>query len=356
MSQDVAVKQWSNDIIARFGPGFDVDNSDLGAGIGGNSFAVVSTRASKFRVKFNGVEELATDADGEPLASLKVVILRASRNVSKTYYEGGYMEGSDDAPTCMSVDGIKPDDGSQVKQSLTCATCQKGMWGSRITQNNKQGKACADAKRLVIVPEGDLQNERFGGPMLIRVSATALKDLQKYMAELQRRQVRYSHIITRLGFDPDASYPKLTFKPVRRLKDEEFELLAPIMADEETINNILYTPAAPRADEVEPAPAPSPAPTRAARPAQAQAAPAPAPTPAPAPVQQESFFEEEQAPAPAQKPSVKKSYAKGGNGAAATAEPAQAAAAPAAPAAPAKSAKEQSLEADLDELLSGVSL
>ena len=57
--------------------------------------------------------------------------------------------------------------------------------------------------------------------MLLRVPAASLNDLKTYGLGMKNKGFPYNTIITRVGFDPDASFPKLTFKPVRRITQEE---------------------------------------------------------------------------------------------------------------------------------------
>ena len=54
------------------------DADDLSAGVTGG-FAVVSFRGSKWRVKYQGEEHPVLNADGDPIPSLEVVILKAGR-------------------------------------------------------------------------------------------------------------------------------------------------------------------------------------------------------------------------------------------------------------------------------------
>src|SRR5690554_5004516 len=84
------------------------DFEALSAGLTGG-FAVVSIRSGRFRVKYQGTEQVITGPDGHPLSALEVFIVKASPAISKTFYERGYEEGSDTPPDCFSHDGIAPD-------------------------------------------------------------------------------------------------------------------------------------------------------------------------------------------------------------------------------------------------------
>jgi hypothetical protein len=306
---------------------FQVNTEDLSAGVSGG-FSVLSFRASKWRIKHQGNETLVTNSEGEAVPSVEVIMLRASKSISKIWYETAYADGSNAAPDCLSVDGITPDAGAQKPQSKACATCKWNQWGSKITPAGKKSKACSDHRRMAVTPVGDIPNSAFGGPMLLRIPPASLTDLSLYGQKLGAKGFAYNAVVTRLGFDPDASYPKLTFKAVRPLTDDELEQVAELFQGD-TIGRILS-----EASELETAEAPA----TAAAPAVVQEAvdvdfemDAPPPVAAPQP-----------APAPA-KP-VK----------AAGPKPVPVKAAPAPVAAPAPAAEEDVLTAELDDMIASL--
>lgn len=206
---------------------FDVADigDDLSSGVAGG-FAILSFRGSKWRIKSSGDETLVINEDGEAKPSVELIFLKASPDISKVYYDHKYVEGSDDPPTCMSVSGIIPDADSGTPQAPSCAACPHNQWGSRMTDDGRKAKACQDSRRIAVVPMGDIDNEQYGGPMLLRVPAASLNDLKSYGVGMKNKGFAYNTIVSRVGFDPDASYPKLTFKPVRQITDDEAVLLA----------------------------------------------------------------------------------------------------------------------------------
>lgn len=278
-------------IRAAFGT---VDNADLSSGVNGG-FPVLSIKGKVWHVVQGGARTLLTNADGEPRSSIEVVIIKANKHVSKIYYADGYTEGSDAAPSCSSHDGITPSpDGSDI-QAKSCAACPHNVWGSRITENGAKGKACSDARRLAVAPAGVLDN-----PMLLRVPAASLKELQVFGDQLAKRGVPYQAMVTKIGFDHTVAHQKLTFAPVRWLDEAEVAKVAetmggslvgqiigdspsPAIAAPNVLDGMAGAPAANVAAvapaEVAQAPAPAPAAepvkaTRAPRKAAAAAAPA----------------------------------------------------------------------------------
>jgi hypothetical protein len=162
------------------------------------------------------------DGDG-PRNSIDVVLLAASQSISKVWYEKQYVEGSSEAPDCFSPNGVVPDASSKKKQSNACASCPQNSWGSKITPAGKKAKACQDSKRVAVSPLGDIRNEAFGGPMMLRVPAASLGEFAKYGDGLDGQGYRYYAVGTKMSFDPNEAYPKLVFEPIRALEDNEAE-------------------------------------------------------------------------------------------------------------------------------------
>ena len=183
------------------------------------SFGIVGYRGKNWRIKYRGEEQVVLDARGVPDAVLDVVVVGVSPGLSKQYYEKKYSEGDDEAPDCFSVDGITPDASSPKKQCASCATCPMNAFGSRITEAGKKAKACQDSKRIVVVPTKDIENAGHGGPMMLRIPAMSLANFAKYTAELNKFNAQPYMVQTRLGFDMDAAYPRLTFQPAGWVTD-----------------------------------------------------------------------------------------------------------------------------------------
>lgn len=261
---------------------------DLGAGIGGN-YAILSIRGKTFRVKHQGNETPIVDEKGDAVGSLEAVIIRANPYLTKQYYENAYQEGDNAAPVCFSIDGKMPSEAVESPQHTNCTMCHQNRFGSRITPAGTKVKACQDNKKLAIVPLADLKNEAFGGPMLFRVPASALKSLLEFNARMTANGYPYNAVAVRIGFDLDASYPKPTFKAIRVLTSEEAQIVLGHYSSDQTERLLgdfseIHAPegeAAPSTDFEEP-PQPEPKPTPAAKPNPPVARPAPAAKPAPA--------------------------------------------------------------------------
>lgn len=273
---------------AAFSGLFQVSD-DLSTGVGSGGYPHVSIKGKVFHIVRGDEKTLVTkpEADDEPAASIEVVIVKANSALSKVYYAGGYTEGSDAKPLCYSNDSIKPAADSTEPQASNCATCPHNQWGSRITDNGGQGKACADSRRIAIA-----QVSQINDPMLLRIPAASLKALAQYNDTLKKRGVPYQVVVTKIGFDYSVAHPALTFKPVGFIDDATAREVAG-MVETDVVNNIIGTTNVRGASS----PALEQTPVAAAQPAPKPAAPKPA---APKPAAKTTAF----ASAPVAEPEV----------------------------------------------------
>lgn len=263
------------------------------AGIGGGQPPYISIKGSKWRL---------VDAAGEELIvnqlHLDVIVLTGNEHISKIFYAGAYDPAAGNAvlPTCFSDNGVGPSTGAQLPQSVSCAQCAHNAWGSKVTPQGTQIKACSDSKKLAVVLAADtpyLTGTNAAGVAkacdevyLLRVPAASMRTWRDYAKDIRNRGIPIIGCHTRLTFDPQASYPSLLFQAVGFVTEEvynECEALIPtadvkfaIGADDQVRSGSAALPALPAL----PAPAPVAA-APAAPPAPAPVAPAPVP---PAPV------------------------------------------------------------------------
>lgn len=312
--------------------------NDLAAGVSAG-FPVISIRGAKWRIVEGGEEHPIYMPGTTDLApSIKVVILKANANVSKTFYSGAYVEGTDAKPDCYSNDGVRPAADAASPQCATCAQCPQNVWGSKVSPNGSKIKACADVRRVAVLPVDDLSYS----PILLRVPAASLSDLAAYGKALSKRKIPYSMVSTKLSFDPEAAYPKIMFQYDRVLSQDELATVAERISDPVVEDVIGLGANRGGAAPAEPAEDKFGIPADVAPPAQV-AAPAPAPEPVAKP-----------APAPEKPKATRK---KGGFGAAA-AEPAAQAAPAAAPVAQAAAAATSgsAMEDEIENALANLGL
>lgn len=206
-------------------------NSDLTSGVN-SSYPIISYKGKVWHVNEGDNSVLVADEEsGDPKASIEVVLLKANSKLSKIYYEAGYEEGSTAKPNCYSNDSVTPALDAQEPQHATCGGCPHNAWGSRITDAGGKGKACGDSRRVAVAPIGELDR-----PMLLRIPAASLKELTEYGKGLDKRNAPYSAVVTKVGFDHEVAYPKLTFKALRWLDEAEVDAVAAL--DAQLLENI----------------------------------------------------------------------------------------------------------------------
>jgi len=166
-------------------------------------------------------------SDGKEVASveeryLDIVIVNTAAKVSRTFYAGAYDETNPAPPDCWSKDGDKPDAGVKAPQCANCASCPQNVKGS----GQGDSRACRYSQRLAVVLANDLE----GDVMQLSLAATSLfgkadgdnRPLQEYARWLIAQGIDPTMLVTRLKFDTKAPVPKLFFKPMRWLTDDEF--------------------------------------------------------------------------------------------------------------------------------------
>jgi hypothetical protein len=195
----------------------DIAKALAGGGSGGGGQRV-SIKGGVFRLIAGGKEIAAIDE-----RFLDVVIVKAAPKVARVFYAAKYdKDAGGAAPDCQSNDGDKPDPKSKAVQSDTCASCANNVAGSG--QGNS--RACRYQQRLAVVLANDIE----GNVMQLSLPATSIfgkeegdkRALQAYARWLVAQGVDPSTVVTRMNFDTASESPKLLFKAMRWLTDDEF--------------------------------------------------------------------------------------------------------------------------------------
>jgi len=226
----------SNVIPANFGKasskfaGVAIPN-EAAAGIEGG-YAVMKYKGKVWAVEYRGENKPIMRPDGDgPANSIEVVIISASPVKSKIYYPN-YNDGASDRPLCYSTNGVTPDPRAQTTQANACAICPQNQAGSKVDETGQaRGKACRDNKRIAIVPLADMQNELYGGPMLLRIPAASLNDFAMFTRKLEQIALPYCAVGVKISFDPSQAYPKFVFQAIRTLDDEEADVVLALRDD-----------------------------------------------------------------------------------------------------------------------------
>jgi hypothetical protein len=208
----------------------------------------VSIKGGVFRLMASGKEVASIDE-----RHLNIVLVKAAPKVSRVFYMKSYDSESIGAPDCWSADGVKPSPESANPQGAICGDCPKNVAGSG--QGNS--RACRFQQRLAVVLENDMN----GDVLQLALPATSIfgkadgdnRPLQEYARWLVAQGINPEAVVTQMRFDTKSESPKLFFKAVRWLSDEEYEIVEQQSTSDAALKAITMTVA--KMDGVQDAPA-----------------------------------------------------------------------------------------------------
>src|ERR1035437_7566340 len=207
----------------------------------GSSYAVLGYKGKVWSLRYRGARHTFVRVDdGTPMSYIDVIILRQGHTKSKSYYKskeegGGYdVDGSEGKrPICASLDGITPDDDVLERQSPHCAVCPRNEW--KTSPDGHKGRECTDYKRLAVLILPSLTARLLGAPLMepafLRIPAGSLNDIGIFGDSMSAQGFHYSSFVTRIGFDPAAPHPKMSFKAIQALTDKEGPVVLPMRED-----------------------------------------------------------------------------------------------------------------------------
>jgi len=220
------------DLLAQLQP--DTNATGRGQSSGYNRLSI---RGGVFRKVVNGQEvgELEDRA-------IKAVIVKTAP-ITRMYYKSKYVEGQTSPLTCWSSDtstgAPSPDVLEEGRQSKSCFDCPQNIKGSGLGE----GRACRYQQRVALLLANNdgriVSKEVYQLPL----PATSVfgdnkqkMGLQTYARFLssQERPVPPAALLTEIRFDTDSSTPKLSFKPLRVLEQDELALAVELQKDPET--------------------------------------------------------------------------------------------------------------------------
>ena len=187
----------------------------------GNSFGPprrISLKGSKFRDMHNGEQIRVSKSD-----TMNIVIIDAAP-VARTYYAGTYSSDTTSPPVCWSADTQKPAAEVQDPQSPRCADCPQNIKGS----GQGDSRACRFSQRLAVsvLGKGPIEHVhqlQIPATSIFGDSKEGAMPLQGYAKFLQAHNAPVIAVVTEMKFDEDSEVPKLFFRAVRPLTEEELE-------------------------------------------------------------------------------------------------------------------------------------
>ena len=198
----------------------EVELDDLTKALAGNtSVKRISIRGGVFRLMVSG-EEVAKNEN----RAMHVVIINGCREIARQFYAGKYTPGENAAPDCWSNDGKTPDASIEFPQSSACEGCPQNIKGS----GQGDSRACRYQQRLAVLLADDIHGDVYQ-LTLPSQSIFGRGDLdkmpfQQYAKYVGSQGKNINTLVTEMRLDSDSATPKLTFKPVRFLTREEWEV------------------------------------------------------------------------------------------------------------------------------------
>lgn len=184
--------------------------------MGGGSGKRIAIRGGVFRMIVGG-KEVAQNED----RAMNIVIVKAAEKTSRSFYAGTYVEGQNAAPDCWSNDGITPDAKVKNRQSASCQNCPQNIKGS----GQGDSRACRFSHRLAVVLEGNMDGDVYQlslpAQSIFGSGDGGKMPLQQYAKFLGGHGLPITVVVTEMRFDTASATPKLTFRAVRPLSQEE---------------------------------------------------------------------------------------------------------------------------------------
>tara|TARA_R110000822_G_scaffold14327_10_gene50599 strand:- start:7918 stop:8826 length:909 start_codon:yes stop_codon:yes gene_type:complete len=211
-------------------------NDNLLSGSNVDTRRRISLNGGKFRLMENGEQVLMSREN-----NLNCIIVNAA-TISRTYYSGVYDAHNPTPPKCWSSNTNAPSLQVPVenRQASRCMDCPQNIKGS----GQGESRACRFSQRIAVVLEGDLNKV-----YQLQLPATSIfgdaKDgnlpMQAYARFLNAHNTPVISIITNIRFDENSSTPKLLFKAIRPLDEEELKKAIEMKSHSDTMKAITMT-------------------------------------------------------------------------------------------------------------------
>ena len=195
---------------------------------------VISTRGKKFRI---GDDQLPDE----------LLVVVAGVAFENAWFDRAYDPNNTTPPACFAL-ALSEDDmsfhaDSPVPQTKgNCHDCPHNQWD---TGPSGKGKACKNARRLILLAYGDDQaadeNLKTTAPAALKVPPTSIKNWASYSKAITGRYKRpTSSVVTKISFNPSVDFPQLQFELDKVLEDADD--VRTVMARAEVVENMALKP------------------------------------------------------------------------------------------------------------------
>jgi len=194
----------------------------------------ISIRESAFRKVIGGRETEVLEND-----ALKLAIVKTAP-ISRMYYAGEFVSGDHNAPTCWSDDqasGRPSKNVGEGKQHVTCFDCKQNIKGSG--QGNS--RACRFRQRIAVILADDNSELTDDTVYQLDLPSTSIfgndqkkMSMQAFAKYLNANKTPLATVLVEARFDADSSIPKLYFKAIRPLEEQEVLIAMHAQKDPDT--------------------------------------------------------------------------------------------------------------------------
>ncbi|MFO0202212.1 MAG: hypothetical protein ACK528_03685, partial [Alphaproteobacteria bacterium] len=199
----------------------------------------ISIKGGVFR-EMIGSKEYRTSDD----RAMGVIIIKAAPSVHRTYFEGTYVEGQASSPICWSSNSQTPapEVPETQRQAAKCMDCPQNVKGS----GQGETRACRYQQRIAVLLEGEVEKREVYQVVLPPTSVFGDGEknklpLQAYARHLRAHGTPIAGVITEMRFDTASPTPKLIFKPVRPITEEELAVVQEMKNSKEAEEAIKLT-------------------------------------------------------------------------------------------------------------------
>lgn len=214
--------------------------------------------------KFFSLKSGVLSFGGSPMPDNQMAVVILEGIMENTYFDSAYDPENVDAPACYAFgrneQTMEPHEKAGDKQSDRCATCPQNEFGSAETG---RGKACANKRRLAIIPAGSLNSagkfteytkaEQFKTTPIgyLRVPTLSTAGYAAFVKQLNNALKKPPHAMyTKIKVVPDPkSQFRVTFEP---LKEIPKDLISPIMERRQQALTDIEAPYPPKQENQEP--------------------------------------------------------------------------------------------------------
>lgn len=235
MGQEIVVPDWAKAGQSKAFAVLNPADDNLSEGIG-QSYPVIGYKGKVWSFRWRGERKnFIRPDDGSPLTYIDVIILGQAKQKSKSFYKAYDPNQSEgDRPLCSSIDGVTPDPDVVQKQADACALCPRNVVRTN-PQTGRKGRDCTDYKRLAVLVLPGLTKSIYGEPVMepafLRVPPASLNSLAIMGDTMSGQGFHYSSFITRISFDANEAHPKMIFRPLQGLSDQEAPVILQLRQD-----------------------------------------------------------------------------------------------------------------------------